>query len=68
MSFTRGQSLTFFIQFQKGAFKKYKKIQHVLNFEIKIILKREYPAQSPLIFCMSDVIFYTKKNMVDFGL
>ena len=26
------------------------------NFEIKIILKREYPAQSPLIFCMSDVI------------
>lgn len=57
MSFSRGLSLTFFIQFAKGAFKKYKKLQHIQNFEIKIILKREYPAQSPTILCMSDVIY-----------
>lgn len=55
MSYTRGQCVVFTIEFLKNAFKKYKKLQNLTNFEVRIILKKEYPAKAPLIYCLSNV-------------
>ncbi len=57
MSFSRGISVTFIIDFNNKAFKKYKRLQNEKSFEVKILLKKEYPATHPLIYCVGNVPF-----------
>lgn len=57
MSFSRGHSVTFTIDFNNKALKKYKRLQNEKNFEVKILLKKEYPATHPLIYFVGNVPF-----------
>ena len=56
------------VEFNNKALKKYKRLQNEKSFEIKIILKKEYPATAPLIYCMSNVSFNLYQTMMNFGL